>query len=158
MADTAGFDKLARALRELHRVLMERARKDYERERLTSVTPGELLKLLTTDEAFAWLRELSELMADIDIVREAESHVLEASSSAIRPAAEHLLSAPGASTPFAQRYWTYVHDDPHVAMAHAGVKQALNLWPPSDPGAQSGADHRRDLRRSALSLGRGRQA
>ena len=153
MADTQGFDELSRALRELHRALMERARRDYERERLTVVSPGELLKLLTTDDAFAWLRELSELMADVDIVRDAPADALEATSAAIRPAVEHLLGTPDSGGPFAQRYWVYVHDEPNVAIAHAGVKQALNKFPPVAADA-SGADRRRHLADQALALSR----
>ena len=128
MSDTARFDALARALRDLHRALMERARRDYERERLTLVSPGELLKLLTTADEFAWLRELSELMADIDVVRDTDSDELADVASSIRPAVDHLLATPDTDTPFARRYWTYVHDEPHVAMAHAAVKQALKTF------------------------------
>src|ERR1700754_1805417 len=113
MADTNDFDRLARALRELHRALMERARRDYERERITTVSPGELLQLLTTDEAFAWLRELSELMADVDIVRDAPADVLQATAAGIRPAVEHLFGSPESDGAFAQRYWSYVHDEPN---------------------------------------------
>lgn len=153
MADTGGFDALARALRELHRELMERARRDYERERLMVVSPGELLKLLTTDEAFAWLRELSELMADVDIVRDAPADALRAAAVAIRPAVEHLLGTPDSGGAFAQRYWSYVHDEPNVAIAHAGVKQALNAFPGTDANASREA-HRKQLADRALALGR----
>jgi hypothetical protein len=129
MADAAAFDALARALRELHRTLMERARRDYERERLTVVSPGELLTLLTTAQEFAWLRELSELMADVDIVSDTDMAERDDALHSVRPAVDHLFGTPEAHTPFAQRYWTYVHDDPHVAMAHAGVRQALKAFP-----------------------------
>src|SRR4051794_31024874 len=120
MAGAAAFDALARALRELHRTLMERARRDYERERLTVVSPGELLTLLTTAEEFAWLRELSELMTNVDLARDDDSDAA-FGADAIRPAVEALLGVPESSAPFAQRYWQHVHDDPHVAMAHAAV-------------------------------------
>jgi hypothetical protein len=158
MTDPARFDTLARALRELHRTLMERARRDYERTHITIVNPGELLQLLTTHGDFAWLRELSELMADIDIVRDAQSDVIEAMTAAVRPAVEHLLGGPDVSSAFAQRYWPYVHDDPHVAMAHAAVKQALNAWARGED-AVSSSDRRRELGEQARALGRGdRQA
>ena len=130
MADATHWNTLAGALRELHRALMERARRDYEREHGV-VSPGELLQLLTTDPYFEWLRGLSELMVDIDLVRDAEPEFMDELSSAVRAAVEHVISAPKASEPhaFAQHYWPYVQDDPHVAMAHAGVKRALDAWP-----------------------------
>ena len=130
MADVTQWDKLARALRELHRALMERARGDYEREHLVALDAGQLLQLLTTDPHFEWLRGLSELMVDIDIVREVELSEPDVATG-VRAAVEHFVGAPrsGGADAFAQRYWPYVQEDPHVAMAHAAVKQALGAWP-----------------------------
>jgi hypothetical protein len=127
--DAAAYDRLSRALRDLHRTLMERARRDYERVNITMVSPGELLKLLTTAEEFAWLRELSELMADIDVVRDADSAERDEGGYSIRSAVDHLFAHPDADTPFARRYWAYIHEDPNVAIAHAAVRQALNAFP-----------------------------
>jgi hypothetical protein len=131
MTDVDDWGKLAGVLRDLHRVLMERARRDYEREHSEILSPGALFRLLSTDPYFSWLRSLSELMVDIDMAREAEPADRAGLASAIRPAAEYLLSPPTAepTTPFAQRYWPYVNDDPHVAMAHAAARQALAAWP-----------------------------
>lgn len=51
--------------------LMERARRDYERENGT-VSACDFLQLLITDPSFAWLCPLSELMADIDHAHDAD--------------------------------------------------------------------------------------
>ena len=132
MPAAAEWQALASALRELHRALLERARRDYERERLQTVNAGELLQLLATDPYFEWLRSLSELMVDIDMVRDGEPQLMDELSNAIRPAVEYLLTVPrtsGESHPFAERYWPYVQDDPHVAMGHAAVKRSIASWP-----------------------------
>ena len=125
------WDVLARSLRELHKALMERARREYENGHGAVANPGHLRQLLSTDPYFAWLRTLSELMVDIDMARDAEIATKSELESAVRPAVEHVLSSPGSATPtaFAEQYWRLVQDDPHVAMAHAGVKQALAAWP-----------------------------
>ena len=70
--DIAHWDSLRRALRELHRALVERASRDYvyAHQRLQQPDPGELLQMLTKDPEFAWLRGLSELMVDIDVARD----------------------------------------------------------------------------------------
>jgi hypothetical protein len=132
VADKPDWQKLASALRELHRALMERARCDYERERGIAVDPGQLLQLLATDPYFAWLRSLSELMVDIDMLRDAEPTVMDEVSAAVRLAVENLVT-PSKTTPakgsFAGHYWPCVQDEPHVAMAHAGVKLAIASWP-----------------------------
>jgi hypothetical protein len=144
MTGTADWQKLANALRELHRTLLECARRDYEREHVVTLTPGELLQLLTTNAEFEWLRGLSELMVDFDLVRDAAPAERDEVADAVRAAIEHLLSnAPAPAGAFAQRYWPYVHADPLVAMAHAGVKQALAAWPPAQSGDASGLLHER---------------
>jgi hypothetical protein len=148
MADAGQWQKLASALRDLHRALMERGRRDYERERGEVLNPGHLLQLLATDPYFEWLRSLSELMVDIDMVRDAEPALMDELATAVRPAVEHFITVPRtkeAGHPFAERYWPYLQDDPHVAMAHAAVKQAIAAWPvpeKSDAAAQMHERHR----------------
>ncbi len=132
MTDTTDWQELASALRELHRALMERARRDYEREHNVTLSPVERLQLLTTDPFFDWLRGLSELMVDIDLVHDAEPLVLAEISPAVRSAVEHFIAAPNppeSGDTFAQHYWPYLQDDPFVAMAHRDVKRALESWP-----------------------------
>ena len=132
MVDSTRWQNLASALRELHRTLMECARRDYERDNTAVSNPGEFLQLLTTDPHFDWLRGLSELMVDIDVVRDSKPALVDEMSAGVRAAVEHFISAPTtpqAAHAFAQHYWPYVHDDPHVAMAHAGVKRALEALP-----------------------------
>ena len=130
---------LNRALRELHRALLARAVKDYVKQwNLPEAPgPGELLMLTTRDEAFAWLRSLSELMADIDHVTDLPQHD-DALRGAVRGAVEQLLAPADGAAPgeFASRYWQYVHDDPDVAVAHAAVRQSLRSWPEPAKSAQ----------------------
>jgi hypothetical protein len=148
MADQADWQRLTSSLRELHRALLERARRDYEREHPVVVNPAELLRLLTTSPYFEWLRGLSELMVDIDAVCDSGPQLMDELSTAVRPAVEHFIAVSKESEPgnaFAQRYWPYVRDDPHVAMAHAGVKRVLAVW--SRPAQEDAASllHARHL-------------
>jgi chromate reductase, NAD(P)H dehydrogenase (quinone) len=129
------WNALARTLRQLHAVLLRRARDDYMKEQgiADEISPGELLQLAIRNEAFAWLRRLSELMVEIDDVADdaatADDPALQA---AMRATVERLLApaAPGEEgNAFALRYWAHVHADPEVTMAHAAVRQALQSWP-----------------------------
>ena len=148
MANPSDWERLARALRELHRALVERARTDYLREHQIGgdVGPGELLRLLTSDPYFGWLRSLSELMVDIDLIRDWADHQELVRSGAIRAAVEYLVAPPASSEvpgPFAARYWPYVQDDPHVTMAHADLRRALAAWAaPESADRESLAKHR----------------
>jgi hypothetical protein len=132
MSTSANLQKLASALRELHRALVDHAKHDYEVAHTVTVAPGELLKLLTTDPHFEWLRGLSELMVDLDLVDDAKPPVLGELTGTVRAAVEHFITppkAPESAHAFAEHYWPYLQDDPHVAMAHAAVKRALEAWP-----------------------------
>jgi hypothetical protein len=152
MASAQDWQSVANALRELHRALLERARRDYEREHEEVLNPGHLLRLLATDPFFDWLRSLSELMVDIDMIRDGEPALLNELASAVRPAVEHLITVPKApgTFPFAERYWPYVQDDPHVAMAHAAVKRTLASWPlPEDADAATQLHERHRLAEKA---------
>lgn len=156
MVDTGDWQKLANALRELHRTLLEHARRDYERDLVVTLNPGEFLQLLTSHAKFAWLRSLSELMVDIDLIHDAEPGQREELASAVRAAVEQLITnSRDPVDPFAQHYWAYVHDDPHVAMAHAGVKQAIKPWPrPEKDDAASLLHERHRLAEKARHLSR----
>ena len=138
MTGLTDWDRLRKTLRDLHRALTERASRDYTfaHERLTQPTPGELLQMLTKDPEFAWLRGLSELMVEIDIARDDEAAVRDAFALGVRAAVERFIAPPkdpSSADEFAQRYWPYVQEDPHVAMAHAAVKQAISAWPRPKP-------------------------
>ena len=146
MADASDWQKVANALRDLHRALLECARRDYERERDDPLSPGRLLQLLSTDPYFSWLRALSELMVDIDMIREADAPLGAESTTAVRPAIERLI-APSkiaeAADSFSAHYQRYLQSDPHVAMAHAGIRQALAAWPLPEETDGAAALHER---------------
>ena len=89
-----GLANLGNSLRTLHRALVERSRRDFERQRHAILGAGELLKLLTSDPHFAWLRELSELIVDIDIFLEVDPAPGEDDAAAVRAEVERLLAPP----------------------------------------------------------------
>lgn len=129
------LNELARALRELHRSVVESERRAYEIETGTLVGPGEFLHLLVTDGRFAWMRALSELMVDLDVFLEADPSSTEDEAAAARAEVERLIAAPvppGVASDFAKRYLPLIAGDPHIAMAHARVKQVIRDLP--EPG------------------------
>ena len=164
---------LGAGLRKLHRALVERSRRDFERQRHAVLGAGELLKLLTSDGHFAWLRELSELIVDLDIFLEVDPVPADDDAAAVRAEVERLLAPPpgvameattdaaaGAASRvaptgeshgdgFGARYWPYVHDDPQVAIAHGEVKQALRRLPDPRDVDEAAVLHARHLFREA---------
>ena len=134
------WNEIARALRGLHAGLLECARTEYLREHPEAggIGPGEMLILATQGEDFAWLRSLSEVMTEIDELRD-DAHAAgdPQLQAAVRGAVEELVASQAeAATPFQLRYWHFVHEDPKVAMAHARLRQALQALPSAAAGGR----------------------
>jgi hypothetical protein len=131
------WNSLTKSLRQLHRALVQSARREYVRTHQLpgELGPGELLMLLTTDGSFAWLRSLSELMAEIDELADEPSSLDNGEvCAAVRGAVEALIAPVAEAAPgsFAELYWQYLHEDPDVAMAHVAVKQLIRTWPAAE--------------------------
>jgi hypothetical protein len=126
---------LAAALRDLHRALAERVRRDCEQERHGLLTPAEFLHLLIAEPRLAWIRSLSELMVDLDVFLKTDPSPTEDEAAAVRAEVECMLGArepaetPAIFAAFAQHYRPYVADDPHVATAHSRVEQVIRGLP-----------------------------
>jgi hypothetical protein len=112
---------IRKALRDLHRHLLEAQR--MEVERITGrMSAGELLAAATDDLRFSWLRELSELLAGLD-----QAHA-DGDADAIErhfEQARKLIAPPDAGTPFGARYLRALQDDPAVVLAHRDARAAL---------------------------------
>lgn len=122
----AGLNGLARALRSLHKTLI-----DLETVYFGQVgSPLEHLQLITTHPHFAWLQKMSGLMAQIDERTDDKEALDDATAATLRAAVEGLIGPRSAvDADFRQRYNTLLHDGADVVMAHAGVRQALQKLP-----------------------------
>jgi hypothetical protein len=134
---------LAAELRILHKALLQAGRAAYESEHGPIQGATQLLHLLVHDPAFAWLRPLSELMADLDEMLDLGAPISDEEQGAVRGELEHLLSPAGGGL------WTsltsFLQRDPEVATAYARVRQILLSLPapaPVDEAAQLHAQHR----------------
>jgi hypothetical protein len=119
MADVAS---VRRALLELHRRLLEAQRLQAERFG-GRMSASELLQATTDDLLFAWLKELSELIAALDHARAQGD---DAATEAGIGRARELLAPPDPNTAFGARYLRALQDYPDVVMAHRDVRVALD--------------------------------
>ena len=104
----------SRRLIPLHRALIDAAKEDYG----FPVKPAELLRLLTDDPFFAWLRPMTALIVDIDEMARTDFEPEQAFAIGDRIAA--LFEAPD----FAQQYVPILQRDTDVAIGHAAVRKA----------------------------------
>lgn len=136
----SAIEDLAVELRALHKALLQPARARYEA--LHGPVPGtlQLLQLLVQDPSFAWLRRLSELMADLDEMIDGDAPT-DDEQGAVRRELEQLLSPAGGDL------WAAVtaalQDHADVATAYARVRQLLLRLPPPPPTDEAAALHAR---------------
>jgi hypothetical protein len=103
-------------------------------ETLTSplASPMERLQQITADDAWAWLRPLYQLIADIDhaLAKHDDMQVTEA--AAIGAQIKELLSGSDAFAPaeFLREYRLLLQADPRVTMAHSAALRASQGLPP----------------------------
>jgi len=120
---------LSKALRDVHRALVNTAKKEYEREWGPVSEGGQLLQLLTRHPQFDWLHHLSELMVIIDELMDEET-VSEADRCAVFAQTKSLIAPSETdSSDFSRRYITLLQHDPILVMAHAHVQRILASRP-----------------------------
>lgn len=127
----AQLDALAAALRPLHKALLE-----HEAERL-GLAPGsfQLLNLTAKHPELAWLRQLSQAMADLDARRDALDTPMTADDVRVwRRRIEGLVGpAPAVAPEFRSRYLQSLQDSVPVTSAHGALRAALQPLPQSGP-------------------------
>jgi hypothetical protein len=126
--------QLAAELRLLHRALLQAGRVAYEAEHGPVAGATQLLHLVVHDPAFAWLRPLSELMADFDGILDLAEPLTEQEAGAVRGEIEHVLSPAGGE--LAARAVALVAKDPEIAIPYARVRQLL-LGLPAPPAVDA---------------------
>jgi hypothetical protein len=118
---------IRRALLRLHKTLLDWERLAYERLH-GRTTPAELLKAITMDPQFAWLRPLSELIIRIDVILDAdrEGQGVESVDATDMAAQMRLLLIPDENgTPYQRRYHAALQDHPDAVLAHREVTTLL---------------------------------
>src|SRR6218665_1209751 len=75
----------------LHKLLMNAEKAAYEKAEKVTLSPLKLLQLLTEDERFSWLRQLSQLVVVMDEAMEEKPSITDERKDALVAEARHLL-------------------------------------------------------------------
>lgn len=116
---------LRNGLLHLHSTLLRSERYIYERDIERIPTPARFLELVLADPAFAWLRELSQLVVLIDESLEADDPPSRPEADRLVAQARALLSPNAAGTNFETRYLAALQRDPDVVLTHAATLELL---------------------------------
>ena len=129
--------ELRRLLLQLHKILIDWQRADYERVHGRLQTT-QLLTIMFNDQEFAWLRSMSGLIVRIDETLEPSPRP---SSPAAEPRAEvgtgplvagaRELIAPEPGSAYASRYHAALQELPEAVLAHRDLVTLLKLQRPA---------------------------
>ncbi|SRR5258708_27696090 len=123
MDSTPAFTSPLRlATLELHRALLDAQRIRYEREHGRIRTSSEFLGLVLEHPAFAWLRSLSALIAQLDEWIEEHEERGDEELRALVGALRALLATDSANAAFSKPYRELVDAVPEVLVEH------VKLW------------------------------
>jgi hypothetical protein len=118
--------RLRRALLRLHKALLDDERVSYERVYGRIATNGEFLQLVLNHAWFAWLRPLSQLIADLDAFDEEHESPSGPDTASLLASVRTLLTPSEEGTGFGKHYYDAFQRAPDVGLAHAEVKQLLS--------------------------------
>ncbi|MBX5482478.1 MAG: hypothetical protein IRZ16_11680 [Myxococcaceae bacterium] len=126
------LERLAEALRVVHRALLKAARSEYEQAHGRIPSVAQLLHLATSHASFAFLRPLSELLVDLDDELEQGGSAPDALAAALREELQDLFGMLPGSTGrpgFTARYRELMQLDPDVVVAHARLREQIGALP-----------------------------
>ena len=109
----------------LHKTLLDFERQGYEREHGKIENSYALLQLVMSDPWFAWLRQLSELIVEMDELLAAKETPNEATAVALIQNARLLLTPSEAGGEFQRKYFVAMQQSPEVVVAHSDFAAVL---------------------------------
>jgi hypothetical protein len=117
--------KVRTALLRLHKTLLDFEREGYERASGKIDNSYEFLQLVMSDPWFAWLRQLSELIVEMDELLAAKETPNEVTALALIRQASILLTPSEAGSEFQKKYFAAMQQSPEVVLGHSEFASVL---------------------------------
>ena len=124
----ARLQEIRPELLRLHKALLDSERIVYEQTRGPIANSGEFFRLVIDDDAFSWLRPISQFIVQIDelldlrkkdkVEPESASILLEKARLMLKPNKDSL-------TPLGEHYFQAIQRDPNIALMHADISEKL---------------------------------
>jgi hypothetical protein len=109
----------------VHKTLLDFEREGYERAHGKISNSYEFLQLVMGDAWFAWLRQLSELIVEMDELLAAKESPNESTAVALIQQANLLLTPSEAGGEFQKKYFAAMQQSPEVVLAHSEFANLL---------------------------------
>jgi len=115
-------------LLQLHKLLLDLERRDFERARGPIGNSYEFLQLVLKDPWFDWLHRLSELIVQIDETLDThntEPPATDADATALVERAKVLLAPSESGSEFQKNYFLALQQSPDVVLLHSEIMKLL---------------------------------
>jgi hypothetical protein len=119
--------KLRDLLLEQHKLLLDRERAAYEKANGPIAGPGALLMLVLEDPHFAWLKQISTIVVEIDEALSRRSKADQSTADALMARAREMMRPREHGTDFEVRYNSAVQESPDVVILQCRIEQLLEL-------------------------------
>jgi hypothetical protein len=118
------LDRMAAAMRTLHKALIDQTQREYERAHGKITSPYTLFTLVTSDPAFAWLQPMTRLIVEMeDLLGRKEKPPAEADLAEMRKRIDGLLDTQG--EPFSDKFLGLVQSSPNIAVENGRLHSVL---------------------------------
>jgi len=109
----------------VHKTLLDFERNAYERAHDKIANSYAFLQLVMGDPWFAWLRQLSELVVEMDELLAAKEAPKESTATALIQQATILLTPSETGSEFQKKYFAAMQQSPEVVLAHSEFAAVL---------------------------------
>ena len=117
--------KLRDLLLEEHKLLLDRERAAYEKIHQAISGPGALLALVIGDPHFAWLKQISTLVVEIDEALARNSKATQQTADLLIAQAREMMTPRAEGTYFHPRYYDALQESPDIVILHCRIEQLL---------------------------------
>jgi len=116
---------LRNLLLDQHKRLLDREGLAYEKTNGPVASPGALLALVLDDAHFAWLKQISNLVVEIDEALAPRSKAGQSEADALESEAREIMGSSKAATDFQVRYNQAIQENPEMLDLHSRIRELL---------------------------------
>ena len=118
---------LRNLLLEQHKLLLDRERVEYEKVNGPIAGPGPFLALVLGDPHFAWLKEISTLVVEIDEALSRRSKAGQPEADALTVQARDVMRPREQGSDFQARYYRAVQESPDIVILQCRIERLLEI-------------------------------
>ena len=119
--------RLRNLLLDQHKLLLDRERAIYEKANGAIGGPGPFLALALGDPHFAWLKQISTLVIEIDEALSRRSQAGHPVADAIVAQAREMMRPREQGTDFQVRYYHALQESPDIVILQCRIEQLLGI-------------------------------